>query len=99
MARRDQEHTPLPFPNGWFAVAFAHELREGQVMPLRYLGAHLGHGGRVAGESIRCPFHGWHFDGATGACTRIPYCERIPTQARVRPWEVQEKNRMIIVWR
>lgn len=28
-------------------------------------GAHLGHGGRVGGESIVCPFHGWEFDGSS----------------------------------
>ena len=28
-----------------------------------HLGAHLGHGGKVEGESIRCPFHAWEFDG------------------------------------
>jgi phenylpropionate dioxygenase-like ring-hydroxylating dioxygenase large terminal subunit len=28
-----------------------------------HLGAHLGYGGRIEGETIRCPFHGWRFDG------------------------------------
>jgi nitrite reductase/ring-hydroxylating ferredoxin subunit len=63
-----------------------------------HLGAHLGHGGRVMGETIRCPFHGWQFDGASGACTHIPYCERIPPKARVRAWDVQEKNGLVWVW-
>jgi len=63
-----------------------------------HLGAHVGHGGRVMGETIRCPFHGWQFDGTSGQCTHIPYCDRIPAQARLRPWEVQEKNGMVFVW-
>jgi len=63
-----------------------------------HLGAHLGHGGRVMGETLRCPFHGWQYDGTSGECTHIPYCERIPKQARVRSWEVQEKNGMVFVW-
>lgn len=63
-----------------------------------HLGAHIGYGGRVMGETIRCPFHGWQFDGTGGQCTHIPYCEKIPPQARVRSWEVQEKNGMIFVW-
>ena len=63
-----------------------------------HLGAHLGHGGRVMGETIRCPFHGWQYDGNTGECTHIPYCERIPKAARVKAWEVQEKNGMIWLW-
>jgi len=63
-----------------------------------HLGAHLGHGGRVMGETLRCPFHGWQFDGASGACTHIPYCERIPAKARVRAWDVLERNGMIFAW-
>jgi nitrite reductase/ring-hydroxylating ferredoxin subunit len=62
-----------------------------------HLGAHLGEGGRVMGETVRCPFHGWQYD-ADGTCTRIPYCERIPPNARVRSWEVVERNHMIMVW-
>ena len=34
----------------------------------------------------------------TGACAHIPYCERIPPTARVRAWDVQEKNGMVFVW-
>ena len=63
-----------------------------------HLGAHLGHGGRVIGETIRCPFHGWQYDGQSGACTTIPYCERIPAKARVRAWDVLERNGMIFAW-
>ena len=29
MARREIEHVQLPVPNGWFAVEFSRELREG----------------------------------------------------------------------
>ena len=48
-----------------------------------HLGAHIGHGGQVAGNSIRCPFHAWEFDGS-GGCTRIPYAKRIPPRAQIR---------------
>jgi phenylpropionate dioxygenase-like ring-hydroxylating dioxygenase large terminal subunit len=122
MARRESEHVQLPVPNGWFAVDWSHELREGDVKPLHYfgeelvlfrtrsgqarvldpfcphLGAHLGHGGRVMGEGIRCPFHGWQYDGSSGQCSHIPYCDRIPPQARLRPWDVIERNGMVFVW-
>lgn len=63
-----------------------------------HLGAHLAHGGRVMGETIRCPFHGWQFEGEDGRCTHIPYCERIPPRARVKSWPVQEKNGLVWVW-
>lgn len=62
-----------------------------------HLGAHLGHEGRVIGESIRCPFHGWQF-GPDGRCTHIPYCDEIPERARVRTWPTREKNGEVYIW-
>ena len=29
-----------------------------------HMGAHLGHGGKVEGGGLVCPFHAWKFDGA-----------------------------------
>ncbi|MCA9771606.1 MAG: Rieske 2Fe-2S domain-containing protein, partial [Myxococcales bacterium] len=75
--------------------------RSGEVRVLNalcaHLGAHLAHGGRVMGETIRCPFHGWRYDGE-GRCAQIPYCDRIPPKARVRSWPVTEANGMIFAW-
>ena len=64
-----------------------------------HLGAHIGEGGRVIGENIRCPFHGWTYDGG-GKCVEIPYCKdhAPPAAARLRSWPVVERNRMIFVW-
>ena len=62
-----------------------------------HLGAHLGEGGRVVGETIRCPFHGWRYDGS-GACVEIPYCDKIPPRARLRGWDVLERNHLIFLW-
>jgi nitrite reductase/ring-hydroxylating ferredoxin subunit len=36
-----------------------------------HLGAHLGIGGKVEGDGIRCPFHGWRYDGA-GCLVEVP---------------------------
>lgn len=63
-----------------------------------HLGAHLGHEGRVVGETIRCPFHGWQFNADDGQCSHIPYCDEIPERARVRNWPVEEKNGEVYVW-
>ena len=62
-----------------------------------HLGAHLGVGGTVEGNHIRCPFHSWQFDGS-GRCVAIPYTKRIPPKAETRSWPVQEVNGRIFVW-
>lgn len=62
-----------------------------------HLGAHLGVGGRVEGESLRCPFHAWAF-GVDGACRAIPYAKRIPPNARARAFEVVERNGFVFAW-
>ena len=62
-----------------------------------HLGAHLGVGGVVKGSAVVCPFHGWTFDG-DGACIEIPYCDKIPTRAKMDSWLVSEVNGMIFVW-
>ena len=46
-----------------------------------HMGAHLGHGGRTVGESIRCPMHGFRFD-RTGTCVATGYDTRLPPRCR-----------------
>ena len=66
-----------------------------------HLGAHLGHGGTVVGESLRCPFHHWSYDRA-GNVTDIPYASSLPARARSGPclktYPVQEKSQVIWAW-
>ena len=66
-----------------------------------HLGAHLGHGGSVSGESIACPFHGWQFDGG-GYCTSVPYASKIPPRASgqrcTRHYPTVEDNLTIWAW-
>jgi phenylpropionate dioxygenase-like ring-hydroxylating dioxygenase large terminal subunit len=75
--------------------------RSGQVRVLdaycAHLGAHLAEGGKVVGETVKCPFHAWQYDGS-GQCVEIPYAKKIPPQACVRAWDVIERNQMIFVW-
>jgi 3-ketosteroid 9alpha-monooxygenase subunit A len=65
-----------------------------------HLGANLGSGGgRLIGDNIACPFHGWTFDPA-GHCVDIPYASKIPERAvnALRGYPVLEKNGFIAIW-
>ena len=62
-----------------------------------HLGAHLGVGGAVVGEGIRCPFHHWEFD-AEGACRHIPYAKKIPPKAKLSGWPLVEKNGLLLAY-
>ena len=62
-----------------------------------HLGAHLGVGGCVRGESIVCPFHAWAFDGQ-GACTEIPYAKKIPSRAVLKSHPVVERFDVLFMW-
>ncbi|MHB1630113.1 MAG: Rieske 2Fe-2S domain-containing protein [Bacilli bacterium] len=63
-----------------------------------HLGAHLGHGGRVNGATIRCPFHAWTYD-ARGRCVEIPYnSHRPPERAAIASYPVVERNGIVWVW-
>jgi phenylpropionate dioxygenase-like ring-hydroxylating dioxygenase large terminal subunit len=80
-------------------VLFRTETGEAKVLDAfcPHLGAHLGHGGKVNGQSIRCPFHAWEFNGA-GECTAVPYAQKIPPKAKIDPWPTAEINGLIMVW-
>ncbi|MFD7291761.1 Rieske 2Fe-2S domain-containing protein [Streptomyces sp. NPDC059897] len=50
--------------------------------------------GKVHGRSIGCPYHGWRFDGADGACTYVPSLAdqgRIPPKAKVPVYPAVER--------
>jgi nitrite reductase/ring-hydroxylating ferredoxin subunit len=80
-------------------VAFRDEEGTPRVLDAHcpHLGAHLGHGGKVEGTGIRCPFHAWRWEG-DGRCSDIPYAKRIPPQARIGCWPVVEKNGIVFLW-
>jgi 3-ketosteroid 9alpha-monooxygenase subunit A len=84
---------------GQSLVLFRTEAGEAKVLDAfcPHLGAHLGHGGKVAGDSVRCPFHAWEFNGE-GRCTNIPYAKKIPPNAKLRAWPVYEGAGLIMVW-
>mmetsp|Transcript_19923 Transcript_19923/g.37156 ORF Transcript_19923/g.37156 Transcript_19923/m.37156 type:complete len:426 (+) Transcript_19923:128-1405(+) len=64
-----------------------------------HLGAHLGEGGEVIGDSVRCPFHGWEIDG-TGSCTKIPYSkmQSIPSKCKTDTYACREIMGAIWMW-
>lgn len=66
-----------------------------------HLGAHLGVGGKVDGENLRCPFHAWAFD-KEGHCKDVPYAKQIPPKIVdkecVKKYHVVEKNKVIWAW-
>lgn len=84
-------------------VLFRTEQGEARLMEAfcPHLGAHLGHGGEVQGESIACPFHGWRFDG-NGVCVEVPYASATPKRLRdtqcLYSYPVQERNQMVWAW-
>lgn len=62
-----------------------------------HLGAHLGQGGKVNGEVIQCPFHGWCFD-IEGACAQVPFARKVPSKARTNAWPLVERNGLLMAF-
>jgi nitrite reductase/ring-hydroxylating ferredoxin subunit len=80
-------------------VAFRGQSGRASVLDAHcaHLGAHLAEGGTVDGDALRCPFHGWLWNG-DGSCARIPYAKRIPARARTRSHPVCEVDDRLYVW-
>src|SRR4029453_17054736 len=53
--------------------------------------------GSVDRDAIRCPFHGYTFDGA-GRCTATGGGSAPPAGLSVRSWPVRERNGVLLVW-
>jgi phenylpropionate dioxygenase-like ring-hydroxylating dioxygenase large terminal subunit len=50
--------------------------------------------GKVRGESIQCPYHGWEWAGRDGACTRIPSLSdqrQIQSRAWIRVYPARQQ--------
>lgn len=63
----------------------------------KHLGAHLGHGGQVVGDCVRCPFHGWEW-GPDGINAAIPNQDRPNRSKRLRVWPVIEQHGLVFLW-
>jgi phenylpropionate dioxygenase-like ring-hydroxylating dioxygenase large terminal subunit len=56
--------------------------------------------GKVKGDCIQCPYHGWQFDGA-GRCVKIPSLgtsARIPSRTRIDAYPTQEKYGLVFAF-
>ncbi len=81
-------------------VAFRCKAGQVRIMDAHchHLGAHLGHGGCVVEQGIKCPFHGWVW-GPDGRNALIPYQPDAPNRTRqLRVRHVRERNHCIYLW-
>ncbi|NRB39915.1 MAG: Rieske (2Fe-2S) protein [Pseudomonadales bacterium] len=62
-----------------------------------HLGAHLGKGGTVIGEDVRCPFHGFTFN-SEGKCTETSYGTPPTAKLCTRSYPVIERNSFIYLY-
>ena len=81
-------------------VAYRGESGELHVLDAHclHMGAHLGYGGSVERDCIRCPFHGWLWDGS-GQNAEIPYGVR-PNfiNLRTAAYPVEEIDGLALMW-
>ncbi|HDZ57826.1 MAG TPA: Rieske (2Fe-2S) protein [Pseudomonas xinjiangensis] len=61
-----------------------------------HLGAHLGHGGKVKGDCVACPYHGWQWN-TRGENALIPYQDQ-PVRKKLRKWDIVEQHGIIFMW-
>lgn len=81
-------------------VAYRDEAGELHVLTghCKHLGAHLGHGGKVDGDCIECPFHGWKW-GPDGTNRYIPYDPERPNKIlKLRVYPVVEQHGIVYMW-
>lgn len=55
-------------------------------------------GGRVVGDAVECPYHGWRFD-ASGRCSQIPLADTCNSAFKTRAWRACEAHGLIFVSR
>lgn len=62
-----------------------------------HLGGHFAYGGKVEGETIKCPFHHFCFD-TNGDCTQTGYNTKPSSKLKLPTYYADEKNGLILIW-
>ena len=62
-----------------------------------HLGAHFGYGGKIVGDNLRCPFHGFEYD-CSGKCVKTGYGTPPPPAAKLYMWPVSEVNGFVMIY-
>jgi 3-ketosteroid 9alpha-monooxygenase subunit A len=63
----------------------------------QHLGAHLGYGGKIKGECIECPFHGWLWS-PDGSLSQIPYAPGETRRVELKRWPTREVSGLLLTW-
>jgi len=63
----------------------------------KHMGAHLGHGGRIKGEVVECPFHGFCFNAA-GVCTQTGYDSKPSARLKTYSWPVKVTGGLVFCY-
>lgn len=77
--------------------------RTGQVRCVHNTCTHRGGSlgdGKVVGDCIQCPYHGWKFNG-DGVCERIPSLgalDKVPRRSRIDAYPVAERYGLVFVF-
>ena len=78
-------------------VLFRTETGEAALLDAHcpHMGANLGEGACVKGDTIRCPVHYWTFV-RDGNLRDIRYAKRIPRNVKIPSWPIEEVNGIIM---
>lgn len=86
----------------WNSAIALYRSQDGQVYAIEDACPHKGvalHKGKITGENLACPYHGWEFNG-NGECTSIPYFpkdQKLP-YAKARSYAVREKYNLVWIF-
>ncbi|MEM6400400.1 MAG: aromatic ring-hydroxylating dioxygenase subunit alpha [Cyanobacteria bacterium P01_D01_bin.116] len=86
----------------WNSAIALYRSEDGRVYAMEDACPHKGvalHKGKVVGENLTCPYHGWQFNG-DGICQSIPYLpkdQKLPC-AKARSYAVREKYDLIWIF-